>query len=113
MSSPDADSVIVISRGAAYLVNANDPTKADLLPIQPVTDARAIAARQLVVFVSFSSLLAYDSGGMRWENSDFGVDDLKLIREVEDVIEAEGYDPSSSRMIGFAVDLKSGKSHSL
>ena len=112
MSSPDPERVIIISRGAAYLVKANDPYSAVLLPITPVTDARPIAKLQLVLFVSFSSLFAYGFDDLVW-TSDFGVDDLRLIRVDDDRIEVQGYDPSSGQTVAFAVNFKTGASHSL
>ena len=110
MSSPDPDSVIVISEGAAYLTRADDPSSVNkLLPIHPVTDARAIADHGLVIFSSFTGLFAYGSDGLRWESRHLCADCLTILSVDGDTITCSGYDPGGSPdTIHFAVDLLTG-----
>ncbi len=114
MSSPDPDSVIVISKGAAYLVRAENPHGAEQLPIVPVMDVRVIAEHQLVVFASFSDLSAYGPEGLRWESCRLCADDLKILSVDGDTIRASGYDPGGSTgIINFCVDTRTGEDHLL
>lgn len=111
MSSPDPDSVIVISKGAAYLIRADDPSSyKQLLPVNPVTDARAIAEQGLVLFASFTKLFAYGPDGVRWESSHLCADCLKILGVDGDTITCSGYDPGGSPdTIHFDVDLLTGE----
>jgi hypothetical protein len=110
MSSPDPDSVIVISEGAAYLTRADDPTSVKkLLPIHPVTDARAIAEQGLVIFASFTGLFAYGPDDLRWENRHLCADCLTILSVDVGTINCSGYDPGGfPDTIYFAVDLQTG-----
>jgi hypothetical protein len=111
MSSPDPDSVIVVSQGAAYLTRADDPSSVQkLLQIQPITDARAIAEHELIIFASFTGLFAYGSEGMRWESRHLCTDCLTILSVDGDTISCSGYDPGGSPdTIHFAVNLQTGE----
>lgn len=111
MSSPDPDSVIVISKGAAYLTRADDPDNVKQLPIHPVTDVRVITEYGLVIFANFSRLFAYGAHGLRWESSHLCTDFLKILRVDGGAIAGSGYDPGGpTETIDFAVDLQTGES---
>jgi len=112
MSSPDPDSVIVISKGAAYLVRADDPSSVKQLPILPVTDARAIAEHGLVIFANFSRLFAYGRDGLRWESSHLCTDSLEILSVEGRTITCSGWDGGGpTEMMELAVDLQTGKVH--
>jgi hypothetical protein len=110
MSSPDPDSVIVISKGAAYLARADDPNSVKQLPIHPVTDVRVITEHGLVIFANFSRLFAYGPDGLRWESSHLCTDCLKILSVDGGTITGSGYDPvGSTETVHFAVDLQTGE----
>jgi len=109
MSSPDPDSFIVISKGAAYLVGADNPNRWEQLPVFPVTDVVASEKHNILVFADFSKLVAYGPSGLRWKTSLLCPDSLKIVSVDCDSIGGTGYDPGSDTgTANFVVDLDTG-----
>lgn len=112
LSSPDPDRLCVISRGAAYLVKADEPEVWEEIPLVPVLDVRPIPENNLVVFADFIRLAAYDSQGPAWQSPRVCWDGLKIVRVTSETIEGTGHDPTNSISpeSRFVVDLKTGRS---
>ena len=56
VGTPDPTRVCVVSRGAAYIANTEDPDVWEQIPITPVLDVRSIPERQLLLFADFRCL---------------------------------------------------------
>lgn len=109
MSSPDPESFIVISKGAAYLVGADSPNRWEQLPVFPVTDVIASEKHKILVFADFSKLVAYGRSGLRWKTSLLCSDSLNIVSVDSDSIRGTGYDPGSDTgTVNFVVDLNTG-----
>jgi hypothetical protein len=104
VSSPYPDRVCVVSRGAAYIVKADEPDVWEKIPILPVLDLRLISEHQLLVFADFTSLAAYGRAGLAWQSPRLCWDELKILRVTPDTIEGVG---DESR---FVVDIRTGRS---
>ena len=109
VSSPDPSRVCVISKGAAYVVKAEDPDSWDRLPVTPVLDVRAIPEHQLLIFSDFTRLAAYGRNGLAWRSDRVCWDSLKILHITRDTIEGSGYDPTKAKDSRFVVDIKTGR----
>jgi hypothetical protein len=112
ISSPDPNRMCVISNGAAYIVNANDPEVWEQIPIIPVLEVRPILEHKFLILSDFIRLAAYGSSGLVWRSPRVCWDGLKITKITSDTIEGTGYDPTNSltHESRFAVDLKTGRS---
>lgn len=112
ISSPDPESVCVVSDGSAYIVNAEKPDIWEQLPILPVLEIRTLPEHKLLVFSDFTGLSAYGSNGLAWRSPRVCWDELKITKVTSETIEGTGYDPTNSlkQEMQFAVDLKTGRS---
>jgi hypothetical protein len=112
LSSPDPDRVCVISNGAAYVVNADQPDVWEKIPIIPVLDVRLIPEHGLLVFSDFTRLAAYDHTGLAWQSPRVCWDGLKIVNVTHETIEGTGSDPTNSTTheSRFVVDVKTGSS---
>jgi hypothetical protein len=102
--------VCVISRGAAYVVNTDNPGSWEQIPVMPVLDVRSIPARQLLVFADFTRLAAYGNNGLVWRSPQICWDELKIHSLADGRIEGVGYDPTSLGKSRFTVDIDTGRS---
>lgn len=93
VSLPDPDRACIISRGATYIVNPNDPDSWEQIPMMPVLDVRLIPEHQFLVFADFTRLAAYGADGIVWRSPRVCWDDLKILSVTRDSIEGAGYDP--------------------
>jgi hypothetical protein len=110
VSFPNQDRACIISRGAAYVVNADEPETWEQLPLVPVLDARLIPEHQLLVLADFTRLAAYGRSGLAWQSPRVCWDELKILNVTHDTIEGIGYDPTNLGPSRFAVDVKTGRS---
>jgi hypothetical protein len=112
ISSPNPESVCVVSDGGAYIVNAEKPEVWEQIPIVPVLEIRPVPEHKLLVFSDFTALGAYGSEGLAWRSPRVCWDELKITRVTSGTIEGTGCDPTSSSKheMQFAVDLKTGRS---
>ncbi|MGA3371353.1 MAG: hypothetical protein ABSC48_06275 [Terracidiphilus sp.] len=111
VSTPNDDCVCIISRGAAYIVNAEEPNQWELLDIRPVLDLRLIPEYQLLVFADFTRLIAYGNHQIVWKSPRLCWDYLKILNVSREEIIGVGYDPTNSESESrFAVDIRTGKS---
>jgi hypothetical protein len=112
VSSPDQDRVCVISKGAAYLVKANEPEVWEQIRLIPILNVRPLPEKNLLVLSDFTRLAAYGSNGFVWQSPRVCWDELKIANITSDTIEGTGYDPTNSTTheFRFAVDLKTGRS---
>jgi hypothetical protein len=110
VGSPDQDRVCVIARGAAYLVNADEPEAWEQIRLIPVLNVRAIPGEKLLILSDFTRLAAYGSNGLVWQSPRVCWDGLKIATVTSDTIEGSGYDPRTTNELRFLVDLKTGRS---
>jgi hypothetical protein len=110
VSSPDQDRVCVVAKGAAYLVNADEPEAWEQIRLIPVLNVRAIPSEKLLILSDFTRLAACGSNGVVWESPRVCWDELKIATVTSDTIEGSGYDPTTTKESRFVVDLKTGRS---
>jgi hypothetical protein len=112
LSSPDPESVCVVSDGNAYIVNTEQPDAWEQLPIMPVLDIRPLLEQELLLFADFIRLAAYGNKKLVWRSPRVCWDGLKIANVTTDIIEGTGYDPTNAatRESRFAVDVKTGRS---
>jgi hypothetical protein len=112
MSTPEPNTVCVVSKGAGYLVNSEDPEQWEEVGVCPVTDFRPMLKNKLLVFSDFTRLAAYGKDGLVWRSPRVCWDELKITRVTNESIEGTGYDPTNSLKpeMQFTVDLKTGRS---
>lgn len=111
VSSPDAEKVCVVSKGAAYVVNAERPEEWEEIPISPVLDVRPLVEQKLLVFADFIRLAAYGRDKFAWRSPRVCWDELSITSVTSSTIEGTGFDPTNSLARSrFAVDLGTGRS---
>jgi hypothetical protein len=112
VDSLDPDRMCVISKGAAYIVRADEPEAWEQIPLVPVLDFRVIPDAGLLIFSDFTRLVAYGSSGLAWRSPRVCWDGLKIVSVYRGVIEGIGYDPTNpaTHESRFAVDVKTGHS---
>ena len=110
LSSLDPHCACVISTGAAYLVNSEQPEICEALRISAVLDARSVAEHQLLLLAHFTSLVAYGRSGLVWKTPRLCWDELKILKITHDTVEGIGYDAINQGESRFAVDIRTGRS---
>lgn len=110
VSSADPHRACVISRGAAYMVKAEEPEAWEQVPIVPVLDLRLVPQYQLLILADFTTLVAYGTNGFAWRSPRVCWDELTILNVTRDTVEGVGYDPTNLGESRFAVDIRTGRS---
>jgi hypothetical protein len=90
------------------MVKTDEPDTWKKIPVWPVLDVRLIPEQQLLVFADFTRLAAYGHDGLVWQSPPLCGDDLRILGVTRDTIEAIGYEPSDSRDLRLALDIRTG-----
>jgi hypothetical protein len=69
---------------------------------------KVIEEFNLLIFVDYTRLVAYDFNGLKWCSERLVLDELIIIHQDNSVLICEGLDRTASSTIRFKVDLHSG-----
>ena len=111
LSCPSSEHVCVVSGGGGYIIRASDPDDRQKIPLVPITDARLIKGKGLLVFANFTSLAAYGVGGLLWQSSRLSWDGLRITEVTSEHITGLGWDSPREQEIEFVVDIATGLHH--
>jgi hypothetical protein len=67
-----------VAGGYAYLIDTREPTRWEQVEYRPVTEVRALAEQDLLVFSSFHSLLAWGREGKAWQTGRLSWDGVRI-----------------------------------
>lgn len=105
---PDPNRLCVVSRGEAYLVNANCPSHYEIARIRPVIDARVSLKHKLFIMVDHGGLLAIGPSGVAWQTEQSDWDELRLTGKDEDHLCGTVWDLPTGSEERFCVRLADG-----
>jgi hypothetical protein len=107
-TTPDPQRLCVVSKGEGYFVSATTPTAWEAIRATPIIHVRSIGAQGIIVFASFTELVAYGSAGMKWRTKRLTWDNLKIVEVTDAFIKGEFWDIRSEATANFVVDLATG-----
>jgi hypothetical protein len=110
-ATPDAGRLCVVAKGAGYLVSACSPMTWEAVQATPILDVRPIRAQGIIVFATFTDLVAYGSTGIKWRTRQLSWDNLKITAVTDTFIEGEFEDFHTEATAVFTVDLATGAHH--
>ena len=105
---PDESRFCVVSRGTGYVVNANDPSDWQQVPLIPILDVRCSAHHELLILANDTELCAYDRKGMRWTTERLSWHDLKIKEVSESEVVAEYWNVRDEAVREVRVKLEDG-----
>ena len=108
-TGPEKGSLRVVFGGAACIVKAAEPSfwqKVD--DVFPVRSTLAVPEHELVLFHSFTDVVAHGPTGKVWISKRLVWDDLELLGYEGDDLRAAGFDAPANRQREFTIDLRTG-----
>jgi hypothetical protein len=101
--------ICAVAGGYAYLIDTREPTDWERLEYRPVTEVRALAQQDLLLFANFHSLLAWGRQGRAWQTARLSWDGVRITEVRGDTLLGLGWEMSTDRELEFAVNLKTGE----
>jgi len=110
-STPDINTLLVVSRGAGYFVKADDPqTWSDTdSKIIPVKGLHPIPDLGMIVMHDHTTVAAFGAGPMLWRTGRISFDGIVIKQIGTDFIEGEGWDPTSRVPPKFRINTRTGE----
>jgi hypothetical protein len=107
-SWPDPGILCVVARAQGYTVRVEEPNKYEVVDVHPIIDVIPVGSRRLVVFASYTELVAYGESGLVWVSDRLSWDGFTVTAVTDENIKGNAWDPSVERDVGFRVDLRNG-----
>jgi len=109
-SMPDPKKICVVSGGIGYIVSAKEASNWEQLKVSKTVDVRLILAHNLIVFVDadLTTIVAYDSTGLRWSTKQIGLDGLQITEITEKHIKGKYWNMRSGSDDEFSVEIETG-----
>jgi hypothetical protein len=107
-TTPSPHRLCVVAMGEGYIVSANASAAWEPVRATPIIDVRPIRAQGIIVFASFTELVAYGPTGIKWRTKRLTWDNLKITEVTDTLIRGEFFDIRSEATEGFVVDLATG-----
>jgi len=107
---PHPEIVCVVSKGAGYWVNVNQPEKSSRMHVFPIRDVRVVPGARTLLIADFTSLFAFGADGELWKQR-VCWDDLRIQEIQEGIVRGIGFDPTNRKqsVAEFAVELATGR----
>ena len=105
---PDSTKLCVVVRGQGYVVDVEEPTSWEEIPAIPILQVVQVPSKGLVVFATFTDLIAYCGAGIKWETARLASGGVEITEVTGNVIRGSAWDASVERSVGFTVDLDTG-----
>ena len=106
---PAPDAICVIAGGYGYVADARVPERVTLLEMKPVVEVIEAVEAGLLLFVGFTSVLAWGAGGAAWETARLSWEGLKIAGIAGNELRGTGWDLMRDLEVPFAVDLRTGQ----
>lgn len=107
---PDGRRLVVVSRGAAYVVSMADPTDWEELSMLAVIGYCVAPAEQVLVLYDHMQLLGLCADGLIWSTPILSWDGIRSVEVINGTVIGEGWDASTSKYVPFSVDVRTGAS---
>ncbi len=107
-SCPSARHLCVVSSGAGYIVDVNQPELWKGLPFMPICYAAPVPELGLLVFADFTTLFAYGTRGAAWTSPKLSWDGIEITRITSKQISGRGWDAPANREAEFTIDTGTG-----
>jgi hypothetical protein len=107
-TGPRQNLLLVVNKGAGYLVPVDDPGSAIELDLSPIVGIAVSPEDDILVAADFTNLAGYGPEGRRW-TTEVSWDGVELDGVQGGVAHGRGWDAPEDRKTDFAVDVRSGR----
>jgi len=105
---PGKRTFCVVSKGNGYIVSVDQPESFKIVECDPVTDVKVSTEHNIVIFASYTELVAYGEIGLLWRSDRLAFDGLRITNVDGDFILGKYFDLRSEKMEKFSVNLSDG-----
>ena len=105
---PNENQLCVVSSGQGFILEANNPKSCQGVQAYPVTDARLLAAEELLILSDFTRVVCYGENGVVWKTPDISWDGIELSAVESGKMRGFAWDAPKSKTVEFSISLRTG-----
>ena len=109
-ATPSESILCVVMRGQGYWVPVDSPQDYEIIPSIPIKKVIAVPKAEIMVFVDFVRLTAFDRNGLIWQTPSLSYDGLTINRVTSNLLEGTAWDAPNNQEIKFTVNILDGTS---
>jgi hypothetical protein len=106
---PNPDEMCAVAGGYGYVIDTAQPEHCTHIALKPVVEVRPLAARELLLFVGFHSIVAWGRSGLAWESARLSWEGVRITNIDGDVLHGTGWNLMTDREVAFSLDLLTGR----
>ncbi|HEX3967729.1 MAG TPA: hypothetical protein VHW70_07170 [Edaphobacter sp.] len=106
---PNPGEICAVAGGYAYIIDTAQPEHCTHIALKPVVEVRRLAARDLLLFVGFHSIVAWGRNGLAWESARLSWEGIRVISIDGGVLHGTGWNLMTDREVAFSLDLLTGQ----
>lgn len=110
-SCPDVNTVCVVSGGAGYFVDVNNPSSCKKIEIPLIISVYPVVEKEIIIFFGLTEAVAYGKSGVRWRSSRISWDSLSILEVAPDLIRGEYMDIRTDQNTSFSINIDTGEVH--
>lgn len=107
-ATPSECVVCVVAKGQGYWVPVHTPQKYEVIPATPIKQVIAVPNAELMIFVDFVRLTAYNADGFAWQTESLSWDGLDIVEVLRHEIRGIAWDAPKNKNVPFTVDVTNG-----
>lgn len=108
-ATPCESVLCVVVCGQGYWIPVDSPEDYKVIPSVPIKKVIAVPKAEIMIFVDFVRLTAYNRSGLAWQTPSLSWDGLKINKVTQDLIEGQGWDAPNNCDVKFAVKVSDGE----
>jgi hypothetical protein len=105
---PNPGELCAVAGGYAYIVDTAAPERSTHISLKPVAEVLVLAAKNLLVFVGFHSIVAWGAYGPAWQTARLSWEGIRISGVEDGSLRGFGWDMKTDREVEFSVDLQTG-----
>jgi hypothetical protein len=105
---PDPKQLCAVAGGYAYIIDTAQPMHCTHIAMKPVVEVKVLKAQELLLFVGFHSMLAWNQDGLAWESARLSWEGIRITGIEGDLLHGIGWNLLTDRDVNFSVDLLTG-----
>ena len=107
LSWPDPQKICVVVNGAGYVIDVNNPEHSIAIEFSPIREVVTIPSVGIVVFGTYTELVAYGTFGVKWVSERVAFDGFKIVSHDGESLKGE-YTDLGDDVRHFEVGLDTG-----
>lgn len=105
----DPNKICIVSSGTGFIIDVNNPKNFEIIDLIPILQVISSRERGMIIFASYTNLIAYSKNGFLWKTDRISWDGLTITGLNESHLEGIYRDMRSDTDSNFRVNLSNGE----